>query len=239
MIDGTLPGYWIAKTSSLTLTNTTKCKILMDVTPAQVVAAVSGETAQPGESAVRQRVLTGGARIIDGKVTSTDAAAKSLKTYIGEQLTLYANMGTATTTATTNATITRSTGSFITDGWIAGDQVMLDGAVSAANNGTVATITAVAATTLTLSGVTAVSVAETQGAGFRLIRLVQTGQIPVPANSGNSDSILPVKLFGHANDVYNDLGIQLGATNLLIGALVANASALPAAIQVSINAGLY
>lgn len=239
MIDVTLPGYWIAKTPSLTLTNTTKLKILFDVTPAQVVTAVSGETALPGESAVRQRVLAGGARIIDGKITSTDAAAKSLKTYIGEQLTLYANMGTATTTATTNATITRTVGSFITDGWKVGDQVMLDGSLSGANDGNVGVVTGVAATTLTLSGVTAVSVAETQGAGFRLIRLVQTGQIPVPANSGNSDSILPVKLFGHANDVYNDLGIQLGATNLLIGALAANASALPAAIQVSINAGLY
>lgn len=239
MIDVTLPGYWVARAPSLTLTNTTKCKILFDVTPAQVVTAVSGETALPGESGVRQRVLTGGARIIDGKVTSTDSAAKSLKLYIGEQLTLYANMGTVTTTATTNATITRSTGSFITDGWKAGDQLMLDGAVSAANNGTVGVITAVTATTLTLSGVTAISVAETQGADFRVIRLSQYGQIPVPANAGNSDSVPPVKLFGHANDVYNDLGIQLGATNLLIGALVANASALPAAIQVSINAGLY
>lgn len=239
MLDVTLPGYWVVKTSALTITNTTKCKILMDVTPAQVVTAVSGETALPGESAVRQRVMTGGARIIDGKVTSTDAAAKSLKLYIGEQLSLYANMGTVTTTATTNSTITRNSGSFITDGWKAGDQLMLDGSLSAANDGMPAVITAVTATTITVSGVSAISVAETQGAGFRVIRLVQISQIPVPANSGNSDTIPSVKLFGHSNDVYNDAGIQLGATNLLVGALVANASALPAAIQVSMNAGLY
>lgn len=239
MIDITLPGYWITKTFAFTVTNTTKCKIVFDVTPAQVVAAIAGETALPGESSVRQRVLMGGTRISDGKLCSTDAVAKSMLLYVGEQLTLYADMGVAATTATTNATVTRTVGSFITDGWKAGDQLMLDGAVSAANNGNPVSITAVTATTLTLNGVTAVSVAETQGAGFRLIRLGQATRIPIPANSGNTDAILPVKLIGHANDVYNDPGIQLGATNLLVAAMVANLSALPATISGEISAGLY
>lgn len=237
MIDGTLPGYWDQKAISFTAANGTQAKILFDVAPAQVVAAISGEGALPGEGQVRQRVLQGGQRVIDGLIASTDSAAKSLLLYLGEQLSLYANMGTVTTTATTNATVTRMTGSFITDGWGVGDTAMAFGCVSSANNGTVCQITGVTATTLTLYGVGGISVAETQGAGFRLVRIARLKQIGVPANAGNADATQPVSLL--AGNQTDTTGIQLGATGMLICAMFAAVSALPARVDVSANRGLY
>lgn len=239
MIDLTLPGYFNQSFASFTVDVGTQGRIIVDVTPAQVVTAVAGETALAGEAAVRQRVLTGGCQINDGRITSTDAAAKSLLLYIGEQLSLYVNMGTVTTTATTNATLTRTVGSFITDGYQVGQSVMLVGSLSNTNNLRPAIITAVTATVLTFSGVAAISVAETQGAGFRVLRVAQVGRIAIPANSGNSDTIPPVKLIGHVNDAATTDTIALGATDVLIGAMSAAVSALPATVYVTAAGGLY
>lgn len=57
----------------------------------------------------------------------------------------------ATTAFATSTTFTRTTGSFITDGYVVGGQVTFSNAEDPANNVTV-TLTAVAATTLTASG---------------------------------------------------------------------------------------
>jgi hypothetical protein len=238
-LDGTLPAYWQTNQTSFTLTNALKAKIIIDVSPAKVVAEISGETALPGESSIRQRVLMGGQRVVDGLISSTDAAAKSMLFYIGKQLSLYASMGVVTTTATANATVTRTVGSFITDGWTIGDSLMLYGSLSYANDGVLAQITSVTATALTLNGIAGVSVAETQGAGFRVIKVAQATRIPIPANAGNTDAIFPVRLFGHINDARQDSGIYLGTDSVLIMGMVASLSALPASIGVTTHAGLY
>lgn len=239
MREPTYPGYWDNQVVSFTITNSTQAKILCDVTPAQVVAAVSGETALPGESAIRQRVLQGGCRIIDGTIASTDSAAKSLLSYVGVQTSLYANMGVVTTTATTNSTVTRNAGSFITDGYQVGDKIMLFGCVTGANNGTTNIVTGVAANTLTVSGTTGIPTAETQGAGFRIIRLGRGTQIAIPANSGNADATPAIKLIGTNESRTDTSGVQLGATGMLIVAMSAAISALPAQIDVSAQRGLY
>ncbi len=240
MIDGTLPGYWNNNTVSFTAASTTSAKILVDVSPAQVVAAISGETALPGESTVRQRVLTGGCRVIDGKATSSDSVARALLVYEGVQTSLYANMGTVATTATTNSTITRTVGSFITDGFQIGDNIMVFGAVSAANNGMIAIVTGVAAGTLTLSGTTAISVAETQSAGFRIIRVGAAYRKPVAITAGTDGTTAPVPIIGGTLDPRTDTtGISLGANGMLIVGMQATISALPAVVSVTANFGLY
>jgi len=237
MIDGTLPGYWKSWQASFTVTNSTRAKPLVDVTPAGVVAAVTGETALPnGETALRQRVLQGGCRVLDGMIASTDSAAKSLLIWNGTQLTKQADMGTAS--FATTATITRSAGSFLTDGWKIGDSVMPFDATTDANNGVMSVIIGVVAGTLTVNGTPFTT--EAMPAGSRLCRVTRQTQKAVPANSGNADSTPAVSLLGGAQDPALDTsGRSIGANDMIIVSLVAAASAVPAQIMVTANSGLY
>lgn len=236
MIDISLQGYYSNHIANFIAANAAKCKIFADVSPANVVAAVGSETALPGESVVRQRVLTGGRRLVDGIITSTDAAAKSVLVYSGLQMTLAANMGTITTTATGNATITRSAGSFITDGWTVGDTGMVFGSItaSAANDGAIWRVTTVAAGVLTLDGLGGISVAGTEGAGYRLFKVGLETRRPVPANSGNLDSQASVALIGGTlHPTLDTAGMWLDANGVIIVGMVAAPSALPAVVSVT------
>ena len=68
----------------------------------------------------------------------------------------YADDGTTTIAfAAAGKTITRSAGSFVTDGFAVGDQIVITGAAAAGNNQTI-TLTGVTATVLTASGATIV-----------------------------------------------------------------------------------
>src|SRR5687767_1747283 len=98
MLDPQQPGPWKDYEASLTVNDSTRAKILVDETLPAVLPAISGETALPGEVAVRQRVLTGGQRIIDGNFASTDAADKSVVIWKGTVLTRQADMGVASIT---------------------------------------------------------------------------------------------------------------------------------------------
>ena len=186
---------------------------------------------------------TGGQRVYDMVATSTSGANNALILWDGVQATLYANMGTATTTATTNATVTRTVGSFITDGWKVGDSAMCFGSAGASNNGNVAIVTGVTATTLTFSGVPAGFSANTEGAGFRVIRVTRRAWVPVPANSGNATAVSTlfpnVQLCASSNDLTLDLlGIELGANSLLLAACYQAVAALPAVIQINAKSAL-
>jgi hypothetical protein len=149
-------------------------------------------------------------------------------------------MGSVATTATVNATITRSQGSFLDEGWRIGQHVMLDNATSTVNNGNPVAVTGVSALTLTLNGVSAVSVAEPQGVGFRLIRVAQIERVTIPLNAGNADGVPSVRLFNNGMDPRNDTsGLFLGERDVLIMGLASAVSALPAAIHVHVTRGLY
>ena len=204
--------------------NGTLAKIVADVTPA------SGN-------------YTGGQRVFDMVATSTSGADNALVLWDGVQATLYANMIAATTTDTTNATVTRAGGSFITDGWKVGDSAMCFGSAGASNNGNVAIVTGVTATTLTFNGIPAGFSANTEGAGFRLIRVTRRAWVSVPANSGNATSVsallLNVQMVAQSNDATLDgLGIELGANSLLIAACYQAVAALPAVIQINAKSAL-
>lgn len=253
MLDGTLPGYQGVAAVSFSNGWGTNAKVLVDVTPAQIVTLLATETVLPGESAVRQQILRGGCRVIDGMMSSTDTSTSKIALYVGQQMSTYAastagqylvaygGMGVVATTATANSTVTRTTGSFITDGWQVGDLAMLFGCVSSANNGTVNVVTTVAAGTLTVSGTTGISVAETQGAGFRMVRvgLRTTRQLAVTAGSDGTTAPLP--LIGGTLDPGSDnapAGIMLGQTGMLIAAPVAAVTAAKK-VDVSANFVLY
>lgn len=241
MIDAQLPGQWKENTVSITAANTTQAKILCDVAPAGLMAAISGETALPGEAAARQRIVTGGQRVIDGDWTSTDSVAKSGRLWVASQLSLYANMGTVATTATTNGTFTRSAGSFITDGWQVGDSATVFGSATAGNNGVLVQLTTVVAGTITFNGTPLA--ANTEGAGFRLVRVSLRYQKAIAITAGSIDGTPPVPLFGGTQDPGSlpppDTGLSLGPNGMLLASLAATASALPARIDVHALVALY
>lgn len=241
MIDPQLPAMWQEYPSaSFIAASGTQAKILVDVAPPIVVPAIPGETALPnGESAVRQRVRTGGQRIIDGSISSTDATPRSLLLYLASLLSLFANMGAPTVTGT-NA-INRTAGSFITDGWQVGDSAMGFGYTTAANNGVMAIVTAVTGSGLTFNGTPFTN--ETIPAGFRLFRVSQKTRKPIPANSGNTDILPPIPLLGGPQDptalLGSDIGLSLGPNGALIAAMAASVSALPAQVQAHAISVLY
>jgi hypothetical protein len=239
MIDPNLQAYWDTICTAFTITDSTNAKIIVDKSPPQVVASVSGETALPGESAVRQRILQGGCQIIDGTISSSDATLRYLNLFIGKELTLGANMGTVAYTATTNATITRTVGSYITEGWKVGMKLMGFNSTNSSNDGKPVSVTAVTATTLTLNGVSAISVAGTQDANLRLFAIAQRTEIAIAASAGTNGSSAPVKLIGNGQDASTFPGIQLGEKNVLIGSMAAAVSALPASVDLAVTAGYY
>ena len=185
----------------------------------------------------------GGQRAYDITVASTDAVANALIVWEGTQRCLYANMGVVATTATTNATITRTVGSFITDGFAVGDSVMPFGAVATASNGSPGIVTGVTATALTFSGIPTGWSANTEGAGFRLLRVTRRNPVAIPANAGIATAVSTlnnnIQVIGTSTDSTRDpYGIELGSNSVLLCALYQAVSALPAQIQVTAKSAL-
>lgn len=218
----------------------TQAKILVDETAAQVLAAISGEIALPGEATVRQRILMGGCRVIDGSVVSSDGTARSLLIWLGRVLSRVSDFGATTTVTGTNA-FNRASGSFVTDGWRAGDVVMPFGMTTAANNGVAGVVTTVTATVLTVTGTPYTN--ETMPTTARLLRVSQRTRRAIPISSGNTDTAPAVALMGGTQDpaaaALPDTGYSLGDTDVMIVSMVAAVSALPASVQVQAITARY
>ncbi|RJF84881.1 hypothetical protein D3877_10415 [Azospirillum cavernae] len=226
-------------TENLIAANGTNAKIFVDCLPPSIVAAITGETALPGEGAVRQCILRGGGRVIDGSVSSTDGSAKSLLIYNGERLTDQSNAGVM---SLTTSGVARTAGSFISDGWTVGNALMLFGpplarnigSATQANTGLLAIVTAVSALALSVSG-TPFTVDAALPPGARLFRVSQHTRRAIPASAGNADGTPPVPLIGGTQDPsapsQPDAGWEMGQSNAVIVALVAAVSALPARID--------
>jgi hypothetical protein len=244
MLTPTYPGYWLNRSESFTITNGTLSRILVDVSPAQVVSVISGETALPYgntvEPSVRQRVLTGGCRIVDGAICSTDATARNMNLYMGELVT---SLSSGTNTVTGTNAINRASGSFITDSWVIGESLMMFNTATNANNGLLVQITGVTATTITVNG-TALTNDAGLSASTRLFRVALRGNRAIAASSGSNGTTANVALFGGALDsssapIQTDVGVYLGATGALIVGMAAAISALPARVDVTAHVGLY
>jgi hypothetical protein len=130
--------------------------------------------------------------------------------------TLQANMGTGAFVSGSPVTITRSSGSFVTDGWQVGDLCWVNGATTF-GNGLIDVVSAVAAGTLTLTQNT-IFTAENLPSGAVMYRVypvgnvllaVATAQVPVLTNLLTS-TVIPSVL--SASDAYLTIpsGIVLG-----------------------------
>lgn len=237
-LDVTLPLDYQNYTVSFTAGNGTQCKILVDKNPPVVMAAITGETALPGAASPRQRIYTGGAGVIDGSIASSDGTARSVLVYEGVETSVFANLGAPTITG--QNVLNRTAGSFITDGYKIGDQVMGFGHATAANDGVGVVVTAVAAITLTVNGVPFTN--ETMPSTYRLFRTVQKTRIGIPLNSGNTDSAPSLPLFGggQSQDKSVDTsGASPGAVGALIVGMQAAVSVLPAEVNVQAKAARY
>jgi len=116
-------------------------------------------------------------------------AALSIRLFAARRLTKVSDMGTAS--ITTN-TITRTTGSFVTDGWLVGDSVGLRNTanVAAADN---TQITVVSATTLTFAAST--FTAETPPATAEFWRLHVLATSTLPSGAGTVPPAAALDLF--------------------------------------------
>lgn len=241
MLDPSYGAYWRLWSCGFVAADTTQAKILVDETAAQVMAAISGEAALPGEgTTIRQRILHGGCRVIDGSISSTDGVAKSLLIWLGRVLSRTSDFG-ATLTITGQNVFNRASGSFLTDGWRAGDTVMPFGMTTAANNGVAGLVTTVTALALTVNGTPYTN--ETMPATARLIRASQRTRRAIAINAGNADAAPAVALMGGSQDpaaaALPDTGYSLGDVDVLIASMAATISALPARIDVHATTARY
>jgi len=188
----------------------------------------SPKTLRPADStgcAIGWLAGINGSRIHAINVVSSDGSnAVSLIRYIGKPMTLQSNMGTGQYATTT--TITRSSGSFITDGWLVGDKCIPIGSTTRANDKTL-TITAVAAGTLTFSETVST---ETFPAGLILYKAARITMSNIPISAGYSTSVSSVDCLKD-NDATRDASPNRYMTIGALGALIFAANSAIAASQ--------
>lgn len=214
--------------ASFIAADTTKLKVIVDAQPAVAAAGT-------------QPLKQGGCTVIDAVATSSDAASKDMQLYLADVRTTVAAAATGVV-ATTTSTITRVTGSWLTDGFRVGMTVALFAAMNLdANNcdGVVGVISAVTATVITVSGTPFTANAAVPNT-TRVCAMSPHFRTSIPANSGLSAIAASVGLLGAANDgstIRTEL--KLGTTQMLVAGLAAAASALPAYVNARATIARY
>lgn len=205
----------------------------------------------PGHG-TRPRVIfspgTSGSIVNKIMAASTDGSANNVQLGHAEALTLQSNMGTGSLVDNGGSadTITRTSGSYVTDGWLVGDRLMVQGATTLANDFEVV-LTAVTSTTLTLAtGGGTVNTAEDLPSGAKLYRLVYFSYIDLAANAGSS-STAGVSLLDETkapalnNKPQRTLQIQDSAAGneMVIAASLATALGIGETVDITVEAGDY
>lgn len=195
-----------------------------------------------------------GSRVHAIRITQDDTTAGAVSLYRGRIITdnalpfpfarrpITGKAPILALTNTTNATITRTNGSFIQDGWVAGMMaVPLDCTDNPANQ-VIAHVTTVAAGTLTYTGVPFNAAAATMAASTVLAMVSLLDTITMVSGAGNTNAVPGVNLFSTTNDpsllAAPDGFLILGPGELLI----VNCGTLPAAnkyISVTADFGDY
>lgn len=161
--------------------------------------------------------------------------------YRGVVLTLASNMGTATLTKGTPDTITRSSGSFLTDGWLQNMRVFLLGSTTLANDVATFLSAAVTSTTLTMTAST-LNTSESFPSTGKLIQLSYLASMSLPASSGSSSSVASVSGLNPA-DLATLFGVPdnfltLGASDMLL-ASVSTAVAANKSVDIVVDGADY
>lgn len=166
---------------------------------------------------------TKGSKLIQFGITSSDTGANKLLLAKGKALTLQSNMGVGTFVdgGGGSDSITRTSGSFVSDGWLDGNVLQAIGATTLANDFR-AVLTSVAALTATFATGT-VSVQEALASGAKLYKLVQIGLIEIAAQAGTVSATASVNGLDTSempwiNTKPNDY-MPIAADEVLFGAL--------------------
>ena len=143
-----------------------------------------------GLSTRPRRIWTPGAygsRVHQLFISSTDAGANVVTLWVMQRITEQSNMGTGAFVdgGGGSDTITRSSGSFVADGWEVGDLIWTDKPTTL-SNGFVAQLTGVASGTLTFATAT-VGAAENLPTGSAIYRAVRIGTSSVAANAASGN----------------------------------------------------
>ena len=160
-----------------------------------------------------------GSRVHGIGYTATDAGASTAILYYGTRLTLQSAMGTGAFVDSGGGgedTLTRTSGSFVTDGWLIGDRMLVSGPTTLANAFFV-TLTAVAALTLTFA-TASVNTSENFPTGAIMFRLAQMHLTTLAAQAGNAaatDSLDMLVTDYPIADATPDRYIIVGANDIL------------------------
>ena len=175
----------------------------------------------------RPRVIaspgSSGSEITAISVSTNDGAAQDLQFGIAEVVTSQANMGVGALVdgGGSSDSVTRTAGSFVTDGWRVGERFLIQGATTLAND-FLAVIESVSATTLTFATAT-VATAEDLAADASLYRYHDLGYVDVAAGSGRP-SVVGVSGLDTTQmpwlDPSPDRLMNLGPNDFLVAALV-------------------
>lgn len=129
-----------------------------------------------------------GSRLHSLRVSGSNTSQLQLDIILAESVTLQTNMGTGAFVdgGGSSDTITRTVGSFVTDGWRVGERFVITGATTLAND-FLATLTTVASGTLTFATGT-VNTPENLPADSKIYRAARLATILLPSNAGTSGS---------------------------------------------------
>ena len=183
-----------------------------------------------------------GSRIHGISLVATDSGANTALLYYAEQMTLESAMtvGAFVDNGGSPDTITRTAGSFVTDGWLVGDRFVVADPTTLANS-FFATLTVVAALTLTFATAN-VDTAENFPSGAVIYRLSQLHLTTVAANAGNAASTDALDMLitdWPIGDVTPDRYIILGAGDALAMSVGTAVGASPDRIDVTTFGGDY
>ena len=183
-----------------------------------------------------------GARAHGISVASTDAGANTAILYYAKRMTLQSAMGTGAflNNGGSPDTITRTLGSFVTDGWLVGDRLLVSNPTTLANSFFV-TLTVVAALTLTfVTGTT--DTAENLPTGAVMWKLSQLHLTTLAANAGNAaatDALDMLITDWPIGDVTPDRYITLEANDSLAMSVGTAVGASPDRIDIAVFGGDY
>jgi len=179
-----------------------------------------------------------GSRIHALAYANSTGGTRTVDLMLGKVMTKGADMGAPAITGL-NA-MTRSAGSFLTDGWRIGQRLLLQGATTVANDA-LAVVTAVAAGQLTFAAAT-FSVNEALPAAIELIRATQLHSTNVAVSSGFTDGSPSVSGLNNsmmpALDQSPGRFLTLGANELLLARITA-AAAAGTAMEITAFGGDY
>lgn len=199
-----VPAAFTRAGTMLVSTDSTKLKVVVDT----YAAAAAVDTTTP--------VYYGGCTLTDITAAGT-VFSREIQLWIATARTTVSGGATGAVTFAAS-TITRASGSFLTDGFKIGSQVTVfagSDAAAAVNEGVIGTITAVTALQITVSGTPFTAGAEANGARICSVRPKYTGS--VIQNAGLSAAVPNTDLL-HAcegDSFANRDELKLGANQLL------------------------